>query len=205
MKGIIGKKIGMTSIYDPQGKIIPCTVIEAGPCVVTQVKTIDNDGYEAIQMGFGAKKEKNTTKALKGHFAKANTAPKRKLIEFRNFAINKNVGDIITTEIFAEGEKVNVVGTSKGRGFQGVIKRHGFGGIGMKHHGQHDRERAPGSLGGSSYPSRVFKGLRMAGRMGNKRVKVKNLKIVKIFNDQNLILVNGNVPGAKGSFVIIEN
>lgn len=205
MKGIIGKKIGMTSIYDPQGKIIPCTVIEAGPCVVTQVKTTDNDGYEAIQMGFGAKKEKNTTKALKGHFAKANTAPKRKLIEFRNFAINKNVGDIITTEIFAEGEKVNVVGTSKGRGFQGVIKRHGFGGIGMKHHGQHDRERAPGSLGGSSYPSRVFKGLRMAGRMGNNRVKVKNLKIVKIFNDQNLILVNGNVPGAKGSFVIIEN
>lgn len=205
MKGIIGKKIGMTSIYDPQGKVIPCTVIEAGPCVVTQVKTTDNDGYEAIQIGFGAKKEKNTTKALKGHFAKANTAPKRKLIEFRNFAIDKNVGDLITAEIFAEGEKVNVVGTSKGRGFQGVIKRHGFGGIGMKHHGQHDRERAPGSLGGSSYPSRVFKGLRMAGRMGNDRVKVKNLKIVKIFNDQNLILVNGNVPGAKGSFVIIEN
>ncbi len=205
MKGIIGKKIGMTSIYDPQGKVIPCTVIEAGPCVVTQVKTMDNDGYEAIQLGFGSKKEKNTTKALKGHFAKANTAPKRKLVEIRNFAIDKSVGDLITTEIFAEGEKVNIVGTSKGRGFQGVIKRHGFGGIGMKHHGQHDRERAPGSLGGSSYPSRVFKGLRMAGRMGNDRVKIKNLKIVKIFSDKNLILVNGNVPGAKGSFVIIEN
>jgi large subunit ribosomal protein L3 len=205
MKGIIGKKIGMTSIYDPQGKVIPCTVIEAGPCVVTQVKTQDKDGYEALQLGYGAKKEKNTTKALKGHFAKANTAPKRKLVEIRNFAIDKNVGDLITTEIFAEGENVNVVGTSKGRGFQGVIKRHGFGGIGMKHHGQHDRERAPGSLGASSYPSRVFKGLRMAGRMGNNRVKIKNLKIVKIFSDKNLILVNGNVPGAKGSFVIIEN
>lgn len=205
MKGIIGKKIGMTSIYDPQGKVIPCTVIEAGPCVVTQVKTMDNDGYEAVQIGFGAKKEKNTTKALKGHFAKANTAPKRKLVEIRNFALDKNVGDLITTEIFTEGEKVNVIGTSKGRGFQGVVKRHGFGGIGMKHHGQHDRERAPGSLGGSSFPSRVFKGLRMAGRMGNDRVKMKNLKIVKIFNDKNLILVNGSVPGAKGSFVIIEN
>jgi len=205
MKGIIGKKIGMTSIYDAQGKIIPCTVIEAGPCVVTQVKTQDKDGYEALQIGFGTKKEKNTTKALKGHFAKSGTPPKRKVVEIRNFAADKNIGDLITTEIFAEGEKVDVVGTSKGRGFQGVIKRHGFGGIGMKHHGQHDRERAPGSLGGSSYPSRVFKGLRMAGRMGNDRVKIKNLKIVKIFSDKNLILVNGNVPGAKGSFVIIEN
>jgi large subunit ribosomal protein L3 len=205
MKGIIGKKIGMTSIYDAQGKIIPCTVIEAGPCVVTQVKTQDKDGYEALQIGFGAKKEKNTTKALKGHFAKSGTPPKRKVVEIRNFAADKNIGDLITTEIFAEGEKVDVVGTSKGRGFQGVIKRHGFGGIGMKHHGLHDRERAPGSLGGSSYPSRVFKGLRMAGRMGNDRVKIKNLKIVKIFSDKNLILVNGNVPGAKGSFVIIEN
>ncbi|MFN5402055.1 MAG: 50S ribosomal protein L3 [Bacteroidota bacterium] len=205
MKGIIGKKIGMTSIYDAQGKIIPCTVIEAGPCVVTQVKTQDKDGYEALQIGFGAKKEKNTTKALKGHFAKSGTPPKRKVVEIRNFAADKNIGDLITTEIFAEGEKVDVVGTSKGRGFQGVIKRHGFGGIGMKHHGQHDRERAPGSLGGSSYPSRVFKGLRMAGRMGNDRVKIKNLKIVKIFSDKNLILVNGNVPGAKGSLVIIEN
>lgn len=205
MKGIIGKKIGMTSIYDAQGKIIPCTVIEAGPCVVTQVKTQDKDGYEALQIGFGAKKEKNTTKALKGHFAKSGTPPKRKVVEIRNFAADKNIGDLITTEIFTEGEKVDVVGTSKGRGFQGVIKRHGFGGIGMKHHGQHDRERAPGSLGGSSYPSRVFKGLRMAGRMGNDRVKIKNLKIVKIFSDKNLILVNGNVPGAKGSFVIIEN
>ncbi len=205
MKGIIGKKIGMTSIYDAQGKIIPCTVIEAGPCVVTQVKTQDKDGYEALQIGFGAKKEKNTTKALKGHFAKSGTPPKRKVVEIRNFAADKNIGDLITTEIFAEGEKVDVVGTSKGRGFQGVIKRHGFGGIGMKHHGQHDLERAQGSLGGSSYPSRVFKGLRMAGRMGNDRVKIKNLKIVKIFSDKNLILVNGNVPGAKGSFVIIEN
>jgi large subunit ribosomal protein L3 len=169
------------------------------------VKTQDKDGYEALQIGFGAKKEKNTTKALKGHFAKSGTPPKRKVVEIRNFAADKNIGDLITTEIFAEGEKVDVVGTSKGRGFQGVIKRHGFGGIGMKHHGQHDRERAPGSLGGSSYPSRVFKGLRMAGRMGNDRVKIKNLKIVKIFSDKNLILVNGNVPGAKGSFVIIEN
>jgi large subunit ribosomal protein L3 len=205
MKGIIGKKVGMTSIFDEQGKIIPCTVIEAGPCVITQIKTMDVDGYEAIQIGFDNKKEKNTTRAMKGHFAKSNTTPKRKLMEFRGFATGKNVGESITSEIFAEGEVVDVVGTSKGRGFQGVVKRHGFSGIGMGTHGQHDRSRAPGSLGGSSYPSRVFKGLRMAGRMGNDRIKTRNLKIVKVINDQNLILISGNVPGAKGSYVVIEN
>jgi large subunit ribosomal protein L3 len=205
MKGIIGKKIGMTSIFDAQGKNIPCTVIEAGPCVITQVKTVENDGYEAIQLGFGAKKEKNTTKQMLGHFAKSGSAPKRKVMEFTNIATDKTVGDVITAEVFTEGELVNVIGFTKGKGFQGVVKRHGFSGIGMGTHGQHDRSRAPGSLGGSSYPARVFKGLRMAGRMGGVRVKTKNLKVVKVFTDQNLILVNGNVPGAKGSFVIIEN
>ena len=205
MKGIIGKKLGMTSIFDPQGKSIPCTIIEAGPCVVTQIKTTDVDGYEAIQVGYDEKKAKNTTKAQIKHFEKAGTTPKRKVMEFRQFEGGKAVGDLITSEIFAEGETVNVTGTSKGKGFQGVVKRHGFSGVGSGTHGQHDRSRAPGSLGGSSYPSRVFKGLRMAGRMGGDTKKVKNLKIVKIFNDKNLILVTGNVPGAKGSYVIIEN
>jgi len=205
MKGIIGKKIGITSIFDPQGKNIPCTVIEAGPCVVTQVKTNETDGYNAVQLGFDTKREKSTTKALKGHFTKANSTPKRKVIEFRNYAIEKNPGDVITADIFAEGETVNIVGTSKGRGFQGVVKRHGFSGVGSQTHGQHDRMRAPGSLGNSSDASRVMKGMRMAGQHGNDRVKVKNLKVVKVFADKNLIVVHGNVPGAKGSYVIIEN
>jgi len=205
MKGIIGKKLGMTSIFDPQGKSIPCTIIEAGPCVVTQIKTTDVDGYEAVQVGYDEKKAKNTTKAQIKHFEKAGTTPKRKVMEFRQFEGGKAVGDLITAEIFAEGETVNVTGTSKGKGFQGVVKRHGFSGVGGGTHGQHDRSRAPGSLGGSSYPARVFKGMRMAGRMGGDRVMVKNLKIVKMFTEKNLILVNGNVPGAKGSYLIIEN
>ena len=205
MKGIIGKKLGMTSIFDPQGKSIPCTIIEAGPCVVTQIKTTDVDGYEAVQVGYDEKKAKNTTKAQIKHFEKAGTTPKRKVMEFCQFEGGKAVGDLITAEIFAEGETVNVTGTSKGKGFQGVVKRHGFSGVGGGTHGQHDRSRAPGSLGGSSYPARVFKGMRMAGRMGGDRVMVKNLKIVKMFTEKNLILVNGNVPGAKGSYLIIEN
>jgi len=205
MKGIIGKKIGMTSIFTPEGKSIPCTVIEAGPCVVTQIKTTDKDGYEAVQVGYDEKKAKNTTKAQIKHFEAANTTPKRKVMEFREFSLDKALGDVITSEIFTEGETVQVTGTSKGKGFQGVVKRHGFSGVGSGTHGQHDRSRAPGSLGGSSYPARVFKGMRMAGRMGGDRVMVKNLKIVKMFNDKNLILVSGNVPGAKGSYLIIEN
>lgn len=205
MKGIIGKKVGMTSIFDSQGKSVPCTVIEAGPCVVTQVKTVDNDGYSALQVGFDAKKEKNTTKPMKGHFAKAATAPLRKIVEFRDCELDKKAGELITSEIFAEGEVVNVIGTTKGKGFQGVVKRHGFSGVGSATHGQHDRERAPGSLGGSSYPARVFKGMRMGGRMGSDRVKVKNLVVIKTFHDKNLIVVHGNVPGAKGSYLIIEN
>lgn len=205
MKGIIGKKVGMTSIFDPQGKNIPCTVIEAGPCVVTQVKTNESDGYNAVQLGFDAKKEKSTTKALKGHFTKANSAPKRRVMEFRDYAIEKNLGDVVTADIFTEGETVNIIGQTKGRGFQGVVKRHGFSGVGSQSHGQHDRMRAPGSLGNSSDASRVMKGMRMAGRKGNDRVKVKNLKVLKVFADKNLIVVHGNVPGARGSYLIIEN
>lgn len=205
MKGIIGKKVGMTSYFDELGKSISCTLIEAGPCVITQVKTEDKDGYNAVQLGFGTKKSKNTTKPLQGHFAKAGSAAKRELTEIRDFEIDKKLGDTITVEIFAEGEKVNITGTSKGKGFQGVVKRHGFHGVGGNTHGQHDRNRAPGSLGGSSYPSRVFKGLRMAGRDGGKTVKVRNVSVLKILADQNLIVVNGCVPGPKGSYVIIKN
>jgi large subunit ribosomal protein L3 len=205
MKGIIGKKVGMTSYFDEQGKNISCTLIEAGPCVVTQVKTNDKDGYSAVQLGFGTKKDKNTTKPLQKHFAKSGSAPKRKLVEFRDFETEKNAGDTITVEIFAEGDRVNITGTSKGKGFQGVVKRHGFHGVGGNSHGQHDRNRAPGSLGGSSYPSRVFKGLRMAGRDGGVSVKVRNVSVLKIFPDKNLIVVNGCVPGPKGSYVIIKN
>jgi large subunit ribosomal protein L3 len=204
MKGIIGKKIGMTSIFDPGGKQIACTIIEAGPCVVTQVKTQETDGYTALQLAFGDKKENRTTLAEKNHFAKANTAAKKFVKEFRNYSEEKALGDAITVDIFAEGEKVEVVGTSKGKGFQGVVKRHGFSGVGEASHGQHDRQRAPGSIGGSSYPSRVFKGMRMAGRMGTDRVKVKGLKVVKIFPDKNYILVSGSVPGHNGSIVLIQ-
>jgi len=204
MKGILGKKVGMTSIFEPDGRQTACTIIEAGPCVVTQVKTPDSDGYSALQIAFGDKKEKNTPKAAKNHFAKANTAPKRFVQEIRNSVIEKTLGEVITCEIFAEGEKVDVVGTTKGKGFQGVVKRHGFSGVGEASHGQHDRQRAPGSIGGSSYPSRVFKGMRMAGRMGSDRVKMKGLKVVKVFADKNYILVSGSVPGHNGSIVLIQ-
>ncbi len=204
MKGIIGKKIGMTSIFDPSGKQTACTIIEAGPCVVTQVKTPDTDGYSALQLAFGDKNEMHTIGAEKNHFAKANTSAKSTVKEFRNYSDEKNIGDTITVDIFAEGDKVEVVGVTKGKGFQGVVKRHGFHGVGEASHGQHDRQRAPGSIGGSSYPSRVFKGMRMAGRMGTDRVKVKGLKVVKIFPDKNYILVSGSVPGHNGSIVLIQ-
>jgi len=194
----------MTSIFDPSGKQTACTIIEAGPCVVTQVKTVENDGYNALQLSYGEKKEKNATRAEKNHFAKANTSPKHFVKEFRDFNIEKPLGEEITVDIFAEGEKIDVVGTSKGKGFQGVVKRHGFSGVGEQSHGQHDRQRAPGSIGGSSYPSRVFKGMRMAGRMGGDRVKMKGLKIVKIFPEKNYILVSGSIPGHNGSYVLIQ-
>jgi len=205
MKGIIGKKLGMTSVFEPNGKQTACTIIEAGPCVVTQKKTVDTDGYNSLQIAFGEAKEKNTPKALINHFAKANTTPKAIVKEIRNCSIDKQVGENITCEIFTEGEKVSVIGTSKGKGFQGVVKRHGFSGVGEASHGQHDRQRAPGSIGGSSYPSRVFKGMRMAGRMGGDRVKVKALRVVKIFSDKNYILIAGSVPGHNGSIVLIQN
>ena len=204
MSGIIGKKVGMTSIFDETGKNIPCTVIEAGPCVVTQVKSVDADGYAAVQLAYGEKKEKNTPAPLKGHFQKAGTTPKRRLVEFKTFEDQKNLGDTVTVDIFAAGDFVDVVGTSKGKGFQGVVKRHGFGGVGMQTHGQHNRLRAPGSLGASSWPSRVFKGMRMAGQTGNVRVKVQNLEILKAYPEQNLLVVKGSIPGAKGSFVIVD-
>ena len=194
----------MTSFFDASGKYVPCTVIEAGPCVVAQVKTKEKDGYEALQLSFGEKKEKHTSGAMKGHFAKAATTPKRKLIEFAYFNDAKNLGDTITVDVFAEGDFVDVVGTSKGKGFQGVVKRHGFSGVGGATHGQHDRSRAPGSLGASSDPSRVFKGMRMAGRMGGDRKKIQNLTVVKIMAEKNLLLNKGSIPGAKGSYVIIE-
>ena len=204
MSGIIGKKVGMTSIFDETGKNIPCTVIEAGPCVVTQVKSEDTDGYAAIQLAYGEAKEKNTSAPLKGHFQKAGTSPKRKLVEFKTFEDQKALGDTVAVDIFEIGDFVDVVGTSKGKGFQGVVKRHGFGGVGMQTHGQHNRLRAPGSLGASSWPSRVFKGMRMAGQMGNVRVKVQNLEVVKVYPEHNLLVVKGSVPGAKGSFVIVD-
>ncbi|PRY49924.1 large subunit ribosomal protein L3 [Arcticibacter pallidicorallinus] len=204
MSGIIGKKVGMTSIFDADGRNIPCTVIEAGPCVVTQLRTEEVDGYEAVQLAYDEKKEKNTTQQLKGHFSKANTTPKRKLVEFKTFEDEKSLGDTVTVEIFAEGDFVDVVGTSKGKGFQGVVKRHGFSGVGMQTHGQHNRLRAPGSLGASSWPSRVFKGMRMAGRTGGSRVKVQNLQVLKVYAEQNLLVVSGSIPGAKGSYVIVD-
>lgn len=203
MAGIIGKKLGMTSMYSADGKNLPCTLIEAGPCVVTQIKTEEKDGYTAVQVGFGEKREKNTPNALMGHFKKAGTSPKRKLVEFSGFE-DKNLGDAITVDIFQEGEFVDVVGTSKGKGFQGVVKRHGFHGVGDATHGQHNRMRAPGSIGAASYPARVFKGMKMGGRTGNDRVKQGNLQVIKVLADKNIIVVKGSVPGAKGSYVIIE-
>lgn len=204
MKGIIGKKIGMTSVYGPEGKQIAVTIIEAEPNVVTQIKNQETDGYNALQLAVGDKKEKNSTKAAINHFAKANTSAKKIVKEFRDYSIEKNLGDTVTVDIFTEGESVDVVGTSKGKGFQGVVKRHGFAGVGESSHGQHDRSRAPGSVGGSSYPSRVFKGMRMAGRMGNDRVKLKGLTVVKIFPEKNYILISGSVPGHNGSTVFIQ-
>ncbi len=205
MKGIIGKKLGMTSIFLEDGRNIACTVIEAGPCVVTQVKTEDTDGYNAIQLGFDERKEKNTPNPLKGHFAKAGTTPKKKVVEFRDFDIDVKPGDEISVSIFEEGEVIDVVGTSKGKGFQGVVKRHGFHGVGMATHGQHNRQRAPGSIGMSSTPSRVLKGQRMAGRTGGKRVKVIDLTIMKVLPERNVLYVSGAVPGPKGGYVIITN
>ncbi len=204
MSGLLGKKVGMTSIFDANGKNVPVTVIEAGPCVVTQIRTIENDGYEAVQLSFAEKKEKNTSNPMKGHFAKAGTTPKRKVSEFTRFEHRKTFGEVVTVEVFMEGEFVDVAGISKGKGFQGVVKRHGFHGVGGATHGQHDRLRAPGSVGASSYPARVFKGMRMAGRMGGKTVKLINLQIIKIIPEKNLLLVKGAVPGPKNGFLKIE-
>lgn len=222
MNGLIGKKLGMTSIFNEAGKNIACTVIEAGPCVITQVKTEETDGYSALQLGFAEAKEKNTPAPMMGHFKNAGTTPKRKVVEFRNFDLDslipptdengealeiteKSLGSVLgITEVFAEGDIVNVIGTSKGKGFQGVVKRHGFGGVNDATHGQHNRQRAPGSIGAASYPAKVFKGMRMAGRTGGDRIKTRNLEILKMFPEKNLILVKGAVPGHKGAYVVIE-
>lgn len=207
MQGLIGKKLGMTSMFDQNGKNVACTVIEAGPCVVTQVKTNDKDGYSAIQMAWGDRKEKNSSKALNGHYSKANTSAKKKAIEFRNpdeAEANAGLGDTFDVTIFKEGDFVDVIGTSKGKGFQGVVKRHGFAGVGESTHGQHNRLRAPGSIGACSFPARVFKGIRMAGRTGGNRVKSVNLEIVKVIADKNLLVIKGAIPGHNGSVVIVE-
>ena len=207
MPGLIGKKIGMTSVFGADGKNIPCTVIEAGPCVVTQIRTVEKDGYAAVQLAYDETTEKHTSKALKGHFEKAGTTPKRKLVEFKaDFAQELKLGDVLTVaDIFGDVKFVDVIGTSKGKGFQGVVKRHGFAGVGGATHGQHNRLRHPGSLGACAWPSRVFKGMRMAGHMGNERVKVFNLEVIKVMPENNLIVVKGSVPGAKGSYVIMED
>ena len=204
MSGLIGRKIGMTSIFDENGKNIPCTVIQAGPCVVTQVRTIAVDGYEALQLGFADKSEKHSIKAEEGHFKKAGTDVKKKVVEFKYFEEKHNLGDVLNVDLFTEGEFVDVQGVSKGKGFQGVVKRHGFGGVGQATHGQHNRLRAPGSVGASSYPSRVFKGMRMAGRMGTDNVTIQNLRVLKVVADKNLLVVKGCVPGHKNSYVIIH-
>ena len=204
MPGLIGKKVGMTSVFSAEGKSIPCTVIECGPCVVSQVKTNETDGYAALQLGFDDKKEKHTTKPLSGHFKKAGTTPKRKLVEFSGFETEHKLGDVIDVTLFEGTAFVDVVGTSKGKGFQGVVKRHGFSGVGEATHGQDDRQRAPGSIGACSTPSRVFKGMRMAGRMGGDRITVANLQVLKVIPENNLLLVKGSVPGTKGSYLIIE-
>ena len=204
MSGIIGKKLGMTSIFTEDGKNIPCTVIEAGPCVVTQVRTEEVDGYTAVQLGFGEARDKSTTNALKGHFKKAGTSPKRKLAEFKGFDSGLELGDEVAADVFEVGEFVDVTGTSKGKGFQGVVKRHGFAGVGQATHGQHNRLRAPGSIGAASYPARVFKGMRMAGQMGNEKVKVLNLQVLKVDKETNVLIVKGAIPGSNGSYVIVE-
>lgn len=205
MSGIIGKKVGMTSVYDAVGNYVPCTVIEAGPCVITQIKTVETDGYKAVQLAFDDKKEKSTTKPLLGHFKKAGVSPKRKLVEFKGFENELALGQSLSAQdIFIEGDFVDVVGTAKGRGFQGVVKRHGFGGVGGQTHGQHNRARHAGSIGACSFPARVFKGTRMAGRMGNNRVKVQNLQILKVYPEHNLLVISGSVPGSKNSYVLIE-
>ena len=204
MPGLLGKKIGMTSVFSADGKNTPCTVIEVGPCVVTQVKTVDTDGYEALQLGFVEKKEKHTTKPEAGHFKKAGVAPQRYLAEFKDFDGEYKLGDTITVDFLSDAKFVDVIGTSKGKGYQGVVKRHGFGGVGQATHGQDDRLRAPGSIGACSYPAKVFKGMRMAGQMGNERVTVQNLQIVKVLPENNVLIVKGSVPGSKGSIVLIE-
>ncbi len=203
MPGLIGKKIGMTSVFSAEGKNVPCTVVEVGPCVVTQVKTVETDGYEAIQIGFVDKKDKHTSKPQAGHFQKAGVSPKRHLAEFKGFKDAK-LGDVLTVDVFGDTQYVDVIGTSKGKGFQGVVKRHGFAGVGQATLGQHNRLRAPGSIGACSYPAKVFKGTRMGGQMGNERVTVQNLEVVKVIAEHNLLLIKGSVPGSKGSIVLIE-
>lgn len=204
MSGLIGKKIGMTSLYDEKGNNLACTIIEAGPCVVTQIKNEEKDGYNSVQLGFLDKKERNINKAEAGHFKNANTAPKSNLFEFKNFENELSVGDVLNVDHFSEGEFVDVSGTSKGKGFQGVVKRHGFAGVGQSTHGQHNRLRAPGSIGAASYPARVFKGMRMAGQMGNEKVTVQNLKVIKVVPEKNLLVIKGCVPGHKNSIVTIR-
>ncbi len=204
MPGLLGKKIGMTSVFSAEGKNVPCTVIEVGPCVVTQVKTADKDGYEAIQLGFVDAKDKHTSKPLQGHFKKAGVTPKRHLAEFKGFEESYKLGDVITVDLLEENGFIDVIGTSKGKGFQGVVKRHGFAGVGQATLGQHNRLRAPGSIGACSYPAKVFKGTRMGGQMGNVRVTVQNLQIIKVIAEHNLLLVKGSVPGSRGSIVLIE-
>ena len=205
MPGLIGKKVGMTSIYGASGKNIPCTVLEVGPCVVTQVRTLEKDGYSAVQLGFGDRSEKNISKAMLGHFKRAGVSPKRHLVEFNSFADELQSGDTVKVEdVFNEGEYVSVIGTSKGKGFQGVVKRHGFAGVGQATHGQHNRLRAPGSIGAASYPARVFKGMRMAGQMGNSRVTIENLEVLKVLPEEGILVVKGAVPGHKGSTVVIR-
>ena len=204
MPGLLGKKIGMTSVFSADGKNLPCTVIEVGPCVVTQLKTADKDGYEAVQIGFEEKKAKHTTKPMEGHFKKAGVAPQRHLAEFSGFNSELKLGDTLTVDLFAEGDFVDIQGVSKGKGYQGVVKRHGFGGVGQATHGQHNRLRAPGSVGACSYPAKVFKGMRMAGQMGNRKVTVQNLQVVKTLPEHNLLMIKGSIPGAKGSIVLIE-
>jgi len=203
MSGLIGRKIGMTSIFDENGKNIPCTVIETGPCVVTQVRTLEVDGYSALQLGFDDKSEKNVSKAAQGHFKKAGSSPKRQVVEFRDFEGDYKLGDTISVDLFVEGEFVDVQATSKGKGFQGVVKRHGFGGVGQSTHGQHNRLRAPGSIGAASYPARVFKGMKMAGRMGGENVTVQNLRVLKVAPEKNILVVKGCVPGHKNAYVKI--
>ena len=204
MSGLIGKKIGMTSLYDEIGKNIPCTILELGPCLVTQIKTKEKDGYKSFQLSYDDKSEKKIVKSEKGHFKKANTLPKKKLVEFKGFEEDLKLGDSLNVNHFVEGEYVDVSGISKGKGFQGVVKRHGFAGVGQSTHGQHNRLRAPGSIGAASYPARVFKGMKMAGQMGNKKVKIQNLKVLKVLPEKNLIVVKGAVPGHNNSFIIVQ-